>query len=147
MKNRNANRIVIIVLVSLFAIYNSIVYTQGTSNTAPKLSQNAIIGEKIWQDNNCTACHQLYGLGGYLGPDLTNVYSHPSKGPNYIKAMINSGIKAMPKYDLSEEEKEHLVSFLKNVDQSGFYPNYNAKWNRIGWVEIEYKPEINVNEN
>ena len=32
-------------------------------------------GRLVWQKYNCHTCHQLYGLGGYLGPDLTNVYS------------------------------------------------------------------------
>ena len=53
-------------------------------------------GRLVWQNYNCEACHQLYGLGGYLGPDLTNVYSCIGKGPVYIKAMIKSGTGTMP---------------------------------------------------
>lgn len=105
------------------------------------MSKSALAGEKIWQDNNCAACHQLYGLGGYLGPDLTNVASHPSKGKEYIKAFLNSGIKSMPKFNFNEQEKEQIVSFLSHVDKTGIYPNTNANFSKDGWVEIEYKKD------
>ena len=136
---KKKNFIVITTLVSVFAIYNCFVYTQGTSNIVPKLSEKAIKGEQLWQDNNCTSCHQFYGLGGYLGPDLTNVISHPQKGEAYVKAFLNSGVKVMPKFDFTEEEKDAIVEFLKNVDQTGIYPNKNAKMKATGWVELEYK--------
>ncbi len=77
----------------------------------------------------------------YLGPDLTNTYSDKTKGPEYIKAFLNSGIKAMPEFHFSEKEKEALVIFLKEVDQSGYYPNHNASIKPNGWVEIQYKNE------
>jgi nitric oxide reductase subunit C len=83
----------------------------------------------------------LYGLGGYLGPDLTNTYSTEGKGEAYIKAFLNSGIKTMPKFNFSEEEKSHLVAFLREVDQTGIYPNLNAKIEKTGWVTLEYKSE------
>jgi len=44
-------------------------------------SEKALQGQQLWQQNNCFSCHQIYGLGGYLGPDLTNVYSQRGKGP------------------------------------------------------------------
>ena len=105
------------------------------------MSENALEGEHIWQENNCMACHQLYGLGGYLGPDLTNVISNPSKGKEYVKAFFNSGVKSMPKFNFSEEEKEALASFLEHVDNTGFYPNKNAEFDYSGWVSIEYKED------
>jgi nitric oxide reductase subunit C len=103
------------------------------------MSDAAIEGEILWQNNNCVSCHQFYGLGGYLGPDLTNVISHKSKGPKYVRAFINSGVKSMPKFEFSEEEKENIVQFLTYVDKTGIYPNYKAKFKKNGWVEIEYK--------
>ncbi len=108
-------------------------------STAPLMSQKAIEGEVIWQENNCTACHQLYGLGGYLGPDLTNIISDPRKGPAYAKAFFNSGVKSMPLFNFSDDEKESLVQFLKHVDRTGYYPNRNAQFGADGWVTIEYK--------
>ena len=73
----------------------------------------------VWQKYNCQSCHQLYGLGGYLGPDLTDVYSTPGKGKDYIKAMLSSGIKQMPAFHLSDQEFNQLTAFLKSVDESG----------------------------
>lgn len=96
-------------------------------------------GEKLWQNNNCTSCHQLYGLGGYLGPDLTNVISNPNKGPGYVAAFVNSGVKSMPKFEFTANETDQIVQFLTHVDQTGFYPNKGATFSNDGWVDIEYK--------
>lgn len=127
-------------MVLLFLIYNVVLYTQDTSASSyKKLSPIALKGERIWQENNCTACHQIYGLGGYLGPDLTNIASNPDKGINYAKAFFNSGIKSMPLFKFSEEEKDQLATFLKEIDQTGYYPDRNAKFDATGWVTINYK--------
>ena len=98
-------------------------------------------GQKLWQRHNCFSCHQLYGLGGYLGPDLTNVYSEKGKGKDYIKSFLNSGVKTMPRFNFSEKEKAAIVSFLKEVDATGYYPNYNSAIQYNGWVEIDTKSE------
>ena len=124
---RNRNRLVMGSLISMFIIYNIAIYTQGTTNSTPKMSAIAIHGEVLYQENNCTACHQFYGLGGYLGPDLTNVISAKGKGPEYVKSFLNSGVKVMPKFNFSEEEKEALVQFLTEVDKTGFYPNFDPE--------------------
>lgn len=127
-------------MLSVFMIYNIILYTQKTSySSVATMSDKAILGEELWQENNCTACHQLYGLGGYLGPDLTNIISNPMKGKIYVKSFLNSGVKSMPKFKFSEDEKESIVQFLEHVDNSGYYPNRNAEIRTSGWVSIEYK--------
>jgi nitric oxide reductase subunit C len=137
---RKGNILVISIMLCVFITYNIILYTQQTSaSSAPMMSQEALKGEQLWQENNCTACHQLYGLGGYLGPDLTNVISNPAKGEHYVKGFLNSGTKSMPKFSFSEEEKDALVCFLEHVDSTGYYPNTNAEFSSNGWVEIEYK--------
>ena len=58
-------------------MYTYFVYTQESvskygNNT---ISSLACEGKIVFQKYNCISCHQLYGLGGYLGPDLTNVIS------------------------------------------------------------------------
>jgi nitric oxide reductase subunit C len=123
-------------------VYNVIIYTQkssGSITAAPKMTPQALAGEHLWQQNNCTACHQLYGLGGYLGPDLTNVISNPTKGADYVEAFLNSGVKSMPKYHFSAIEKDRLVAFLTHVDKTGIYPNKDAVFSKDGWVTIIYK--------
>lgn len=74
-------------------------------------------GKMIWQQYNCGACHQVYGLGGYLGPDLTNSYS--KRGPAYIQAFLANGTNIMPNYHLTETEIKELTEYLRNLDASG----------------------------
>ncbi len=126
-------------LVTIFIVYNLTVYSSDCESPLPAMNPVALEGQVLWQENNCVACHQLYGLGGYLGPDLTNVISHNSKGPLYVKAFLNSGVKSMPQFSFSDEEKEQLVAFLTHVDQTGSFPNTNARFDKTGWVQLEYK--------
>jgi len=137
--NKKKNIIIFAILLGTFIVYNLIIYSQKSASSAPLMSIKALEGEKIWQKNNCTACHQLYGLGGYLGPDLTNVISNPKKGDVYVKAFLNSGVNSMPKFDFSEKEKDELVEFLSHVDRTGHYPNNEAVFSNDGWVSIQYK--------
>lgn len=135
------NIVVIIVLLITFCCYNYFIYTSNEVESPIKLSEKALHGQKLWQENNCWSCHQTYGLGGYLGPDLTNIYSTNNKGPEYIKAFLNSGVKTMPKFNFSEDEKNAIVAYLKTIDSTGIYPNYDAKINASGWVDLKYKHE------
>lgn len=105
------------ILVSLcivFLSYSVMLYLPGEIN-------NTSIGEGrlVWQKYNCQACHQLYGLGGYLGPDLTNLTSTPGKSEKYIRAMILSGTEQMPSFKLNETELNMLIRFLQEVDKTG----------------------------
>ena len=131
--------IILLVLICVFSIYNFIIYTSKSEYKSVHLSEKAILGENIWLKNNCNSCHQIYGLGGYLGPDVTNVYSKQGKGEQYIKTIVNSGIQSMPKFNFSDEEKEQLVQFFKEIDQTGVYPDVNATIGKDGWVTIKNK--------
>lgn len=140
MKNKTGNRILMSILITVFITYNySIYFHQTSANSKTFLSESALKGQQLWQNNNCTACHQLYGLGGYLGPDLTNITSNPKKGAEYAKAFFNSGIKSMPQFKFTEHQKNELIAFLSEVDQTGYYPNVDAEFNYNGWVDIKYK--------
>lgn len=127
----------ILLLLALFSSYNYIIYTDTSAYGAVRLSRKAVQGEKLWLENNCHSCHQIYGLGGYLGPDLTNVYSFRKRDDKFLKSMFNSGIKAMPQFDFNETEKEELLQFLIEIDQTGQYPNTKAQIEADGWVKIE----------
>lgn len=125
------------VLISFFGVYNYWVYTNSQPLTKLGLTKLAIEGQQLWQDNNCNSCHQFYGLGGYLGPDLTNVFS--TKGEAYIQAMLNSGISTMPQFNFTDEDKQKIIAFLKEVDNTGYYPDINSVIHKNGWVEIKEK--------
>jgi nitric oxide reductase subunit C len=131
--------LILLVLVTIFTLYNFNIYSSKDNYTTIRLTEKAIKGENIWLQNNCNSCHQIYGLGGYLGPDITNVYSREGKGEKYIKTIVNSGIKSMPKFNFNEEEKDLLVQFFKEVDQTGYYPDINATISNDGWVTIKNK--------
>lgn len=117
---------IFLLLILLFGGYTAWIYAHLPMGTQP-LSALSDKGKMIWQDKNCGACHQIYGLGGYLGPDLTNEFSR--RGPDYIKAFVVSGTASMPKFNLSEDELNALISYLKAIDKSGSSDPRNFKIN------------------
>lgn len=116
MKNHISKVFVLVTLTVAFLAYSIHLYTQKVVEIAPAetLAQE---GKILWQDKNCTACHQLYGLGGHLGPDLTNVYEN--RPVEYIEAFLRSGTYVMPNFNLSEHEIKAFVAFLKYTNLTG----------------------------
>lgn len=111
-------QLILILLSLVFISYSIIVYTEGTAsgNSLVKINPAVIKGKMVWQQYNCSACHQIYGLGGYLGPDLTNVVS--TKGTEYIKVVIQNGLGRMPNFKLNKEQVQSIVAYLSNIDSS-----------------------------
>lgn len=110
------------IAISLFlcyVAYSGMVYTGGTSHAvmpAPAVSGKVQEGKRIYQELNCAACHQVYGLGGYLGPDLTNAYSDPKRGEAYMRALLKAGGNRMPDFKLRDEQVDALIQYLNYVD-------------------------------
>ena len=111
-------------------MYTYFVYTQESvskygNNT---ISPLACEGKIVFQKYNCISCHQLYGLGGYLGPDLTNVIS--AKGAPYVRVITKNGTLKMPNLNVTDNEIEALVEFLSSADSSGIFPlkEFGATW-------------------
>lgn len=110
---------VFFILFICYACFSAWVYTRGTEQQPGiTMSEQADAGKLLWQEKNCIACHQVYGLGGYLGPDLTNIIADPSRGSSYAAAFIKSGGKTMPDYQFTDKETEALIAYLKYVDAS-----------------------------
>ncbi|MBS1647584.1 MAG: cytochrome c [Bacteroidetes bacterium] len=105
-----------------------------TGNTSFN-KETAAQGRLVWQKYNCQSCHQLYSLGGYLGPDLTNVISQPKKGEALVRTMVKTGIKQMPAFTISEMEMSQLVEFLKSVDASGNADLRKFRKDNLGMIE------------
>lgn len=125
-----ANRVIFWSLTAIFLAYSSYVWTVGTAAPQSKLATTEVRrGHTLYQENNCTACHQIYGLGGYMGPDLTNVVS--SKGHAYAGAFLANGTASMPNFGFTPAEINDLVSFLDFVDSMGVYESthYQVRWN------------------
>lgn len=109
-----------IALFFCFICYSVILYT---TPLKVHLKHNydtnkAVEGRLVWQKYNCQSCHQLYSLGGYLGPDLTNLLSKEN-GEIILVNILKTGTGAMPGFDLSEKEKLNLIEFLKMTNESG----------------------------
>jgi nitric oxide reductase subunit C len=116
-----------------FLLFSWKVYTD-TEIPVLTLSEEAANGKKLWQKHNCISCHQLYGLGGFMGPDLTNVMSDPAKGELYVSAILKHGMNRMPDYKFTDEEINALMEFFIHTDQSGIYPLRNFTINLNGTV-------------
>lgn len=110
-------------LFTTFLFYSWIVYTNGTSY--PRLqklyTKQAHNGKMVFQKYNCISCHQIYGLGGYMGPDITHVITAKNKGENYAKAFIKAGTQRMPNFQLNDNEVDALIAYLKYIGESGDY--------------------------
>jgi nitric oxide reductase subunit C len=120
-------RLVFFTLVSAYLLYTLFVYTKGTSTESP-ISGEAIEGRQLFREKNCISCHQLYGLGGYMGPDLTNVIS--AKGEIYVRSFLENGTEKMPDFDLKENQVKSMIAYLTYVDSTSFYPvrNFELTW-------------------
>ena len=118
--------------------------TFGTVRTLPErdhrenLTPIVALGKAVWEQNNCIGCHTLLGEGAYYAPELGNVYQRIKQQTNephallFIKAWV--GVmpteapmrRQMPNFNLSEEELEALVAFLKwtsEVNTADWPPN------------------------
>ncbi|MGI9220131.1 MAG: c-type cytochrome, partial [Woeseiaceae bacterium] len=134
------NRAIFGTLCVAFVFYSGYVYTKGTEAAhLPPMNDVERHGADVFQDYNCIACHQFYGLGGYMGPDLTNVISN--RGEAVARAFIAAGTATMPNLGLAPEEVEAVVAYLKFVDKTGTYPpeNYEVRW--YGAVDQEDDPQ------
>ncbi len=137
MKHESIKQLAFPLLCVIFIIYSWMVYTTDSNfdKGSQHLSYEVIKGKRLFQKYNCISCHQIYGLGGYLGPDLTNVISAHGKGELYASAIIKYGTLIMPNMSLSDKEVEEVLAYLKYIDKTGKSPatNFNVSW--IGTVE------------
>lgn len=115
----------IFLLVLAFVTQTVFVYAD-SSQTTPFEGQ-ALEGRQIWFANNCQACHQLYGFGGFLGPDLTNAASRINQ--NQLEDRLSMGKGLMPRFDLSPDEVDSLWVFLEEMDLTGIGQARNPSLN------------------
>lgn len=123
------NRVLIRIIFPFFCMILIGTYIVLSTNQKIYIVQDkstSVKGKLLWQSHKCNTCHSLFGLGGHLGPDLSNVYSQ--KGGEYIKYMLINGRKKMPAFSMSDEEMNNLVSYLNKIDDLVEYPlrSYDA---------------------
>lgn len=100
--------------------------TIDTHSTIPKrtntdkLTDEVVLGKRVWHKYNCNDCHTILGIGGYYAPDMTKVYS--IRGENWLKAFLKNPEspdpqrRKMPNQGLSDDEINKLIAFFKWVD-------------------------------
>ncbi len=85
------------------------------------ITDQVALGKAVWEENNCIGCHTLMGEGAYYAPELANVYDR--RGGEFIKAWMKMmptgtpGRRQMPQFNLTEEQLDGLVAFLKYVSE------------------------------
>jgi nitric oxide reductase subunit C len=135
----NYKRTIFMTIIILASGYSYKVYTGGTDNDNGLLKSDAAIrGKLTWQEYNCSACHQLYGLGGYMGPDLTNEIA--LKGKDYARAFISGGSLKMPDLHLNKEQQDDIIEYLICLNRSGEYPV--KKPNLTPWGDIDITQSV-----
>jgi len=129
---------ILICLVILYLVANYFVYTSATATTEP-INDSARSGRLVFQKYNCVACHQIYGLGGHMGPDLTNVMTE--KGEPYVRSFVENGTQRMPKFEMSTQELDDLVSYFDYLGKTSEYQNSNYSFTWYGTVNQQEPTE------
>lgn len=115
------SRIVILLLVNVMIIPMVFISTgHSSARQSGRMGADAVAGQTLWQERNCISCHALYGLGGHLGPDITNAVTRV--GEDGARAVLLGGAGRMPPQPLTPEEADRLVAYLRYVDSTGVYP-------------------------
>ncbi len=107
-------------VIGFFIMLVASVFLPG--RTLPTMEANDLVlvreGQSQWRKNNCSACHSIYGLGGHMGPDLTDI---AERFPEiYIKARIQGGGAGMPPFEAVDTSA--IFQYLKFIGSSGTYP-------------------------
>ena len=113
-------------------------YITNTATSSQPLTEQVILGKRVWEENSCINCHTLHGEGAYFAPEVGNVMTRWGTADNAEDAflMLDGWIQAqpsgipgrrqMPHFDLTEEQTRALAEFLRWADHSdlqGWPPN------------------------
>ncbi|MGE0142248.1 MAG: c-type cytochrome [Planctomycetota bacterium] len=104
-------------LVLAFCGQTAMVYLDPTADRTPPLSELALAGRKLWHEKNCQVCHQIYGFGGFLGPDLTN--AAPRLTRTRLDEILTKGNGQMPAFGLNAQQIDSIAAFLAELDKTG----------------------------
>lgn len=110
-----AKAITLIVLILAFLAQTYFVYTD--TKDSVQLDPLATAGRQLWMQNNCQACHQLHGFGGFLGPDLTNATARLELDQLESKLALGEG--QMPLFEMDSNQALSLWAFLSAMNETG----------------------------
>ena len=100
------------VLSACFVFQSGLVYSDDTDI---RLSAEAIEGRRLFHEKSCQVCHQLWGQGGFLGPDLTNAGSRVDE--TRLSSLLTVGSGQMPAMHFTETEIAQMRAFLDEIDR------------------------------
>lgn len=129
-----------IFFVAIFAVLSvqSHRYIVNTSTTGMELSEDVVLGKRVWERSSCINCHTLHGEGAYFAPEVGNVMTRwgvaddPDGAFDMLKGWMEAqpsgieGRRQMPNFNLTGEEIRGLSEFLRWADQTdtqGWPPN------------------------
>ncbi len=112
--------LVLALLIVIFVLVSAVAYTDypKASWSVEPMNELENDGLGVWRRENCQACHQLYGFGGFHGPDLTN-YVDETRYDHEFTTFLTVGQGRMPALDLSEHDQAAVLAFLRAVDRTG----------------------------
>ncbi len=106
-------------LVASYLILSTIAYLDfPRHNSNEPLSDLERTGLRIWRENNCQACHQIYGFGGFLGPDLTNRVTDQTPDQQ-LSRILTAGSRKMPAFNFAPDDQRAIMAFLRAVNRTG----------------------------
>jgi nitric oxide reductase subunit C len=133
--------------------------TIDTHTTIPKrthtdqLTEEVVLGKRVWHKYNCNDCHTIVGIGGYYSPDVTKAYS--TRGETWLKTFLKNPEspdpkrRKMPNFNLSEDEINKLIAFFKwvdAIDTNRWPPNPVASAKMVG-VAPKEMPQTLLGKN
>ncbi len=105
-------QLLLALLVASFVFQTALVYTDARSEP---LSAEAEAGRVLWHRYACQTCHQLYGQGGFLGPDLTNAASRVDSAR--LVSLLRVGSGQMPALGFTDQEAVEMAAFMEAMDR------------------------------
>lgn len=118
----------VVVFVALTAQSHN--YIVNTSTAGMPLTEQVVLGKRVWERSSCINCHTLHGEGAYFAPELGNVMTRwgVTDDPEMAYEMLDGWIKAqpsgvegrrqMPHFNFTEEETRGLAEFLRWADHT-----------------------------
>lgn len=117
----------LVIFIALVA--HSHAYVLNTSSNPENITASVAAGKHVWEEHSCINCHSIMGEGAYFAPELANVWERygghddPEGARDMLKVWMQAqptgvpGRRQMPQFNLSDEELDNLVDFLKWTDE------------------------------
>ncbi len=115
--NLGLRKLLLASLLASFCGQTALVYLDDTAGPEHRLTELAVKGRVLWHQHNCQACHQVYGFGGFLGPDLTNAAPRLTRAR--LDEVLTVGNAQMPAFHFNSNEIDAIEDYLFALDQTG----------------------------